>query len=295
MGNRKVFSRDKGNSHGFQVTATDLAAVDDVGLYRLLLGQQLLQLHWPNESQRRHGESRLRGLFHQGWLDRQPFYSSDGRPLAIYGLGRLGRQRVAANVGMPMSKLGPRPSKEMSHTSLFIRHHLLTVQIAINLRQAAESLGGEVALYEDERSLRAGRRRMGGSQAMIPDAFMVLSINSRVQSVCIEADRATVDMRSWQERINGYWGWSKTGDFRERLQSPAILVVVDAETQVAERRVSALQRLVEAEANKTGNDPSFFWISTLRESTVDAILSRPIWRVGGQARSRSLLPEKGEG
>ena len=72
----------------------DLKAVEDVGRFRLLTAKQLLQLNWPKQSQRRYGESRLRELFHAGWLDRQPF----GYGLGHWGMGRAAQLAVALAV-----------------------------------------------------------------------------------------------------------------------------------------------------------------------------------------------------
>src|SRR5687767_14871949 len=120
----------------------DLKAVEDVGRFRLLTANQLLQLNWPKPSQRRYGESRLRELFHAGWLDRQPFGYGLGHPLAVYSLGPEGRLHVAEKTGVPASMLGPRPVKERNHDLLFLKHHLQTVQTIINLAAAAERHGG---------------------------------------------------------------------------------------------------------------------------------------------------------
>ena len=289
MTRRKVFQREITQTDSFQVTATDLQAVENVGLYRLILGEQLLQLHWPMPSQRRHGESRLRGLFHQGWLDRQPFQDGPARPRAVYSLGKQGRLRVAEKLGVPASQVGPRPAKERAHDALFLKHHLATVQVVINLRHAAEQLGGGVVHYQDERALKASRLRDCVSMPVIPDAFVVLSVNGGVQSFCIETDRATVDLRAWKRRFRAYWQFAKTQMFRKDFAKPVVLIVVASDVSLAKRRVTILKQTLDSEALETGCDPSLFWVTTLEQAVPHAVLSDVIWAVGGQDGHFGLL------
>ena len=173
MARRSAFQREQKHRHGFVLMERDLKAVEDVGRYRFLTAQQLLQLNWPKSSQRRHGESRLRELFHAGWLDRQPFGVGLGHPLAVYSLGPLGRLHVAAQASVAVSKVGPRPVKERNHDLLFLQHHLQTVQVVINIAAAAERHGGSLVLYREERLLRADWARDPKETRLLPDAFPV--------------------------------------------------------------------------------------------------------------------------
>ncbi len=290
MSRRKVFQRDPRRVAAFQVTETDLLAVADVGRFRLLLGEQLLQRRWPRPSQKRHGESRLRGLFHEHWLDRVPYQDGAARPRALYTLGKRGRSHLALKLGVPTTELGPRPAKERAHDTLFLKHHLLTVQFIIHLELAARKVGVEVGRYEDERALKAARQKNRQEMPVIPDAFIVLAFNDRQQGFCIELDRATVDLRAWKRKLDGYWAWARTESFAKRYLSPAVLVVVGAEERFAIRRVTALRQLIEAEASTTRNDPSLFWLTSLSDATDDGILREPIWAVGGQQSLFRLLP-----
>ncbi len=292
MSRRKVFQRDPRRVAAFQVTETDLLAVDDVGRFRLLLGEQLLQRRWPRPSQRRHGESRLRGLFHEQWLDRVPYQDGAARPRALYTLGKRGRSHLALKLGVPTTELGPRPAKERAHDALFLKHHLLTVQFIIHLELAATNGGAAVDKYEDERALKAARQKNRQEMPVIPDAFIVLTFNDRHQGFCVELDRATVDLRAWKRKLDGYWAWAKTESFANHYLSPAVLIVVGAEERLTIRRVAALKQLIEAEASTTRNDPSLFWLASLRDATIDGILREPIWAVGGQQRLFRLLPQE---
>jgi hypothetical protein len=283
----KVFERDERRAASFHITDNDLRAVEHVARYRLILGEQILQLNWPRPSQRRHAESRLRGLCHAGWLDRQPYVDGTLKPRAVYGLGRLGRQRVAESLGVSMSDLGPRPAKERAHDALFLKHHLLTVQFAINLSVASEHLGGSLLHYEDERPLKASHFRNRATMPVIPDAFAAVSVGTRTQSFCVELDRATVEHKKWRERVRGYWEWSRSAEFSQRYHRPTVLVVVAAEPRIATRRVSDLKRITEAASER---DPSMFLFTTLEQATPAAILDQPIWFVGGQNSLYRLLP-----
>jgi len=286
MTRRKVFERDDLRSGSFHITQTDLQAVEEVGRYRLLLADQIRQLAWPRASQRRHAESRLRGLFHLGWLDRQPHLDGALRPRAVYSLGRVGRPHVAHMLNVPIHELGPRPVKERHHDQLFLAHHLATVQAAINLRLAAEALGGQVVHHEDERTLKARHQRQPSAMPVIPDAFLALSVGGRTQSFCIELDRATVDRRPWRQRIKGYANWRKSADFRDHYRNPAVLIVVAADDRVAARRVRELKQIVEEVA---AVDPSLFWFTTLDDASPRAVLTQPIWAIAGRGGLYPLI------
>jgi hypothetical protein len=222
MARRQVFKRDDRSNSYFRPTTQDLRAVEDVRRFRLLTGTQLLQLHWRRPTQRRHGESRLRELFHAGWLDRQPYADGLGRPRAVYSVGRLGRLHLAEKLGLPLSQVEPRPAAERRNDFFFLRHHLQTVQVVIHLQLAAERRGGAVVHFREERALRADWARYHLERRVIPDAFVVLAVGTHVQSFCLELDRATVDRRAWQHRIVGYSAWAKTDTFRQELRSPVV-------------------------------------------------------------------------
>jgi hypothetical protein len=251
-------------------------------------GEQLLQLHWPRPSQRRHGESRLRGLFHAGWLDRLPFQDGFARPRALYVLGRLGRSHVARKLGRPISDICLRPAKERRHDLLFLKHHLLTVQTVINLDLSARAADGRLLEYQDERALKAYRARTGAIP-VVPDAYVALQVRGRVQTFCIELDRATVDLRSWRTRIRSYLQWTGMPSFDQAFRKPAVLIVVDAEETAAVRRLSVLKRLIEATADESSSDPSLFLLTSLAEAQQDAILAEPVWFVAGQPARYPLM------
>src|SRR4051812_28558567 len=117
--NRPVFRRELDGS-GVCVTARDLAAVDEIGGFRFLTTSQVLALVWPRPSQRRYGESRLRELFHRGWLSRLPLYDRAGPPQAVYFLGQQGRRHYAARLGSTSADLGPGPAREAARDLLFL-------------------------------------------------------------------------------------------------------------------------------------------------------------------------------
>jgi len=289
---RSVFSPCVNRRRPFLPTLRDRKAVADAGRFRFLTTAQLLQLNWPRKEQRRHGEARLRELFHAGWLDRQPLYRGLGRPHAVYSLGPLGRQYVAELTGVAAADVAPRPARERSRDMLFLQHHLQTVQTVINLEQAAERLGGSVLHYRDERSLRADRMHDRAANPIVPDAFLVLNVGLKVQCFCVELDRATVDHRAWQRRAADYFAWARTNRFRDELKSPPMLVVVDGPAKVAQRRVIDLKTLVEEEALRLKADASLFWFTPLSLACADAALTQPIWLVGSQSELQPLLPEE---
>ncbi len=290
MANRKVFKRDKALTQGFQITQTDLSVVESVGKYRLILGDQLRQIHWPKTEQKSHAESRLRLLYHAGWLDRIPMLDGISRPRVVYFLGKSGRTYVRDRWNVLPEALGTRPAKEKLHDLLFLKHHLDTVQIAINVTCAAEQLDGQVSEFRSEWVLRALSRRDKALLPLIPDAFVTLDLRGRSQSFCIELDRGSVHTRAWRERLAAYWKWTHSTAYSRDFGSPAILIVVSSEGHSALRRLEALKQLIETEAKLSGQDPSLFCLTTLNEATTSSVLTDGVWRIGGEAEPQSLMP-----
>ena len=288
--NRAVFRRTEGAT-GFARGARELAAVEDVGRYHILLGSQLLALHWPRPGQRRHGERRLRELYHHGWLDRVPLYNQLGPPRALYLLGHLGRVHCAQQLGVGVHAFGPQPAREREHGLLFIEHHLFSVECMITLRLACEAIGGGVVHFQDERSLRAINLRNRSTLPTVPDSFVVLNAAGRIQSFCLEADRGTVDLRAWRRKVQGYARWSQTRPYRETYRNPAVLTVIDSAACPAERRLHGLKTAAEEESNSVGADPSMFWFTTSDLLTVASVLFAPIWQVGALTAQMPLLTE----
>jgi hypothetical protein len=290
---RPAFERsNRDGRHALCVTERDLKAVEDVGRFRFLTARQLLQLHWPRPSQRRHGESRLRELFHAGWLERQPFGSGLGHPLAVYSLGPKGRAHVAATSATPTAGLWARPVRERNHDLLFLKHHLQTVQTVINLAQAAEAHGGGLVDYREERLLRSDWAGDKAANRVVPDAFGVLAIGARTQSFCIELDRATVDVVPCRRRLGEYLAWTRTGRFNRELMSPSVLIVVDATPKVAQRRVLQLKEFVDEAIGADEVPPYLFWLSTLDAVGPDAVLDEAVWLVGGREGLHRLYREE---
>lgn len=255
-----------------------------------MLAQQLLQLRWPRPSQRRHGESRLRELFHAGWLDRIPYQDClAGRARALYVLGPLGRRYVAEQLGVPVDTVAPRPARQRERESLFVRHHLSTVQAVINLRLAAEAVGGGMPFFQAERELRARHYKDKRSFPVVPDAFVALAADGGVQTFCVELDRNTVPLRAWAERIEAYWRWRSSSSYQSELQRPAVLTFVDASPSEAEGRARALRATAERTLPNVADVASMFWFATLEAATVEAALQGAIWRSPNIVRARTLL------
>jgi hypothetical protein len=181
-----------------------------------------------------------------------------------------------------------RPSKERRHDLLFLKHHLLTVQTVINLSLTARAADGRLLEYLDERVLKAYRARTAAIP-VIPDAYVALQVRGRVQTFCIELDRATVDLRSWRGRVTNYLQWTRMPSFDQAFHRPAVLVVVDAEKTIATRRLTVLKRLIEEAAQESTSDPSLFLLTSLAEAQEGAILAEPVWFVAGQSTRHPLM------
>jgi len=276
--NRKVFVANP-SRQGFVVTGTELAAVEDVARFRALRTDQLLRLHWPRPSQRRHGESRLRELFHQGWLDRTPFYDAPGPPRAIYTLGGHGRRhcRTKPALGIDLSA-----GRERMRDVFFLRHWLFTTDCVIALRLGAEATGGGLVQLLDERRLRRMLTTPGNDMTVVPDALAVLRVGDAVKSFCIEADRGTVDVRAWRSKVARYLAWTAAPSFTQTFISPTVLTIVDASACNGDRRADELAKATADVVAERHGDPTVFLFANSEALDGPKAFSAPIWRVGGR-------------
>ncbi len=278
MKNRKVFVAEPGR-RGLLVTSTELAAVEDVARFRALRTDQLLRLHWPRPSQRRHGESRLRELFHNRWLDRTPLYDAPGPPRVVYTLGDLGRSHFRGNPALGVELA---VGRERMRDVFFLRHLLFTSDCVIALRLGAEATGGGLVQLLDERRLRRMMGAPGSDMTVIPDAVAVLRVGDYVRSFCVEADRGTVDPRAWRSKIDRYLKWKDAPSFRETFFSPTVLTVVDATACDARRRVTDLAKLTAFVVAERAKDGTMFLFTSSDSLSSRTAVGSPIWLVCGR-------------
>lgn len=284
-GNRKVFVANP-TRRGFVVTSTELDAVEDVARFRALRTDQLLRLHWPKPSQRRHGESRLRELFHQGWLDPTPFYGAPGPPRAIYTLGALGRRhcRTTTSVNVDVSA-----GRERMRDVVYLRHWLFTTDCVIALRLGAEATGGGLVQLFDERRLRRMMAGPGSEMTVVPDAFAVLRVDDAVRSFCIEADRGTVDVRAWRAKVARYLDWTAAPSFKTTFVSPTVLTIVDVTVCNGDRRVDELATATEGVVADRREDPTMFLFAN--SMALGASADEPVSSVSEGAAMPDGMPQ----
>jgi Replication-relaxation len=285
MANRPVF-QTADSPHGFVPGVRDLAAVEDVAMFRALRTDQLLCLEWPRPSQRQYGEGRLRELFHHGWLNRTPLYDAPGPPRAIYTLGSIGRRHLRSrdadlSVG-----------RERLRDVLFIGHWLFTNDCLISLRLGAEQTGGALVSLFDERGLRRLVRSSAREMEVIPDALAVIRLGDAVRSFAIEADRGTVDLRAWRSKVERYLRWTATRSYSAQFASPTVLTVIDGTKCDAERRLKELVKTTE-ETVGPGRDASLFLYCESGQLNPESAFRTPIWRVAGRPGLTRLGPRDG--
>jgi hypothetical protein len=288
MSRRDPFKRADAPRRPLHLNHTEQATLEAVSQFGPVSSDQLRQIVWPRPSQKTYAESVLRRLFDAGYLGRIAFIDGTGPPRVLYVLGPMGRRAEAQRRQLSASTIAPRPAKQRSYKPMFLAHHLATVQVVINFRLAAARLHGTLTQYTRDRQLRRDRNDSVARLPVIPDAFVALNVAGRTQGFFIELDRATKTVASWRDRFGDYWLFRKAEAYQNDFMSPAILTVVDAAAPRAGSRLRALKQALEATAE--GRDTTLFWFAKLSEATADAILTKPIWQIGGLEGSYSLLP-----
>jgi hypothetical protein len=290
MTRRNPFERTRNAALSLHLTSIAQPVLPVAADFGPVKGAQIRQLLWPKPSQKTYAESVLRQLFDAGYLDRIAFVDGSGPPRVLYVLGPAGRRAEAQRSQPSASTIAPRPAKQRSYKPMFLAHHLATIQVVINFRLDAARLHGTLTQYTPDRQLRRDRNDNAAKLPVIPDAFVALNVAGRTQGFLVELDRATKTVGSWRGRFGAYWLFQKAKTFERDFMSPAVLVVIDAPAPRAQGRLRVLKQALEGTAN--GRDTTLFWFATLADATADAILTKPIWQIGGREGSYSLLPPK---
>lgn len=274
----------------FVPTQRDRQIVAAVSTHRALTSDQLSLLFWGDLKANSRCRLRLRLLSQHAYLERaeQPVALSEGRRPLVYFLGKRGLVLAADVRGVPESAI----DWKKEHNDVrwpFLEHLLATNEIRVRLEVAAPAAGFTVLEWFDDKTLSSLSirdqfmvARPGGGAVQValgPDGYVsLLDPNGTTRHrAFIEADRATVPLGRWQDKVERYLAYFRSPVFADRYKASKPFRVLTVTTSA--ERLANMKRVTEEAGGKT-----WFWFSTYAALADPAeMLHRPSWFMAGQA------------
>ena len=174
-----------------------------VAEYRFLNSFQIIAL---SSTSRSNTYLKLQKLFHNGYLERYIVPTTDfalePRKI-IYALTPKGRDLLIESDPQKWSEIYcSRPNR----TLLFIRHELMLTNFRVCLSLALEKHPyAQLTFWKQGNELKKllHKQQIKGFQ-IIPDAYFILKINQRELHYFLEADRGTMTLKRFYEKIQKY-------------------------------------------------------------------------------------------
>jgi len=273
----------------FTPTDRDRQIVSAVSAHRALTSDQVALLFWGDIKANSRCRTRLRLLAQHGYLERleQPVALSEGRRPLVYFLARRGLALAAAERGV--SEAAIEWKKEHNDVRWpFLDHLIATNDVRVRLELAAPVAGFTLLEWLDDKTLASLSirdqftvpRPGGGTQqlAVGPDGYVsLLDPDGRTRHrAFIEADRGTVPLGRWQDKVRRYLLYFRSPAFAARYRASKpfrVLAVTTSDTRLGNMK---------AAAEEVGGQ-TWFWFSTYAALSDPAdVLHRPTWFMAGR-------------
>jgi DNA-binding PadR family transcriptional regulator len=262
----------------FYITERDVSLVRAVLDYRFLYTKHILWLQPPGTS-KQNIQTRLRNLFHNGYLDRLRLDEPRGSEKLVYALTEKGALLLAETQGVPreaipweryMNKVSPTHFRHL----LEINEVLLSFQLVLSEAQARREIAEFVIKRGEPKKdrlpvqLRAkdGRRVQ---VAIVPDAYVAIKFDARNYGIFfVEVDRATMSTGRWQEKVQVYREYNHSEHLRDKFRAEWCIVLTVAPS---DKRIASLAEKTVALGGRRG-----FWFTTANQIAPDTAGGR-IW------------------
>jgi hypothetical protein len=273
-------------------TERDLAIVEMVYSYRMVIPEQVRQLICPNTSISQ-VRLRLRYLFHHGYLHRAGQWQKHGEPPAsyVYFLDQLGAQTLADYYECDISDIDwTKKDREMGplHQKHLIQSN--DARILVTLSAQANPLL-DLVEWRDEKTLRRLHQTLpvtitlpdGTKKTVyaIGDGYMVLDATTRKRGFW-EIDRATVPTRLWQQKVRAYQSLYNSGIYHKHYHSQAMTIWTLTPTE------ARLETLLEATIKADGQKRWWF-CSWERLASGANILTDRVWSIATSSELGRLV------
>lgn len=257
-----------------------------VATHRALTSDQIAHLLWGHAKASTRCRLRLRLLVDHGYLERaeQPVTLAEGRRPLVYFLDAAGLEVAATELGIAPGEIDWKPSYN-SVKWLFLDHLLSTNQVRVGIEYAAPRTGLTITSWLDDRELSRFKDQVaiageGGATKTVtvgPDGYLALTApdGATIHRAFIEADRGTVPLTRWAEKVKAYLAYFRSPAYRERYHARKPCRVLTVTT--TPERMAHMKAVTEGAGGKL-----LFWFTTYSAiAQPDSILFAPVWHMAG--------------
>lgn len=278
-----------GRVRRYYPTARDREIVTAVFTHRALTSDQVALLLWGQPKASTRCRLRLRFLSENGYRERseQPVTLSEVRRPLVYFLAPEGLTLAVAQMGLDPADIDWKPSYN-NVKWLFVDHLLATNDIRVRLEYSAPRAGLTITTWHDDKTLsrqlihdrvfvehpKDGRQTV----SVGPDGYFAITAPDGVTQhrVFIEADRGTVPLSRWKEKVTAYLAYFRSRAFVDRYHANKPFRVLTVTT--SPQRLAHMKAVTEEAAGR-----SWFWSSTYEAiADPDRLLFVPVWYMAGQ-------------
>ncbi|MDQ3023724.1 MAG: replication-relaxation family protein [bacterium] len=265
------------NPPNFRVTDRDIAVLRFVLDYRFLHLQQLLWLLPDSSSQKL--ATRLRLMYHHGYLERTKQVPGKESSKLVYALTEKGASLLAATSGVPREEIAwSRHNNVVTPSHL---QHLLAINdlmISMHMALGTAKQAGTVKSFRVVRGepqqyrLKVMFRDKDGKryfESAIPDAIVGVEFTQGgYQLFIVEIDRGTMTSNRWRQKIAIYREYMRSPDLLERFQAHGFILLTITTTG---RRLDTLAQATASVGGRRG-----FWFTTAGEMNPNSAMGQ-IW------------------
>jgi hypothetical protein len=256
---------------------------------KLLYASQIRRIFFNSKSA---ANMRLHRLWENGYLERcfLPTLILQGLSEALYFLDKKGVDTVSTGLGIERTKVlqGIRYLKWKVNTKSFLLtldHTLAVAEFRIAFEEACRIHDGikferwvsERECQDEYRFRRAFMGKLIGK--FRPDGFVQYRHDGRMFSSFVEVDLATMSNKAFEEKVQRYMDYSKSGGYEKRYKAKYFRVLV---ATVGGQRLENLKRTTEKLTD------SIFWFTTLGQICKERLFDK-VWQRAGKDGLYSLL------
>lgn len=178
-------------------------------------------------------------------------------------------------------------------------HPLAVNQARVALELGARAQGWTVSEWIDDPTLhqkgnydRVRIPKAGGTKEtpLIPDGYFVLGFGNELPpaSFFLEADRETLSLSRWEERVKAYVIYYSSGAYTQRYAAESLTVLTVCPSQ---KRAANMRKVTERVIESTGLPAlaEMFCYTTYEQATWETVFTAPIWLVAGQPEPQVLI------
>lgn len=210
-----------------RLSARDRQILEAVGRFRVMSGEQLQRLFWPDglpETRARlarHGLARLSRLGVLAPLSRRVGGVRAGSAGLCFASGLAGQRLLASHPGK-------RARSPHTPGERYLRHHLAVAELYVELIEAERRREAELLVFDPEPDCwRTYPSAYGVAVTLKPDAYLKLGIGEYEHSWLIEVDRATEALTTIGRKAQRHLDYHRSGAaLRTHGVSPRVLWIV---------------------------------------------------------------------